>query len=93
MQYRTFGRTGLKVSIVGFGASGNFGNLTGDRDGRAHRLLKCALDLGVNLIDTAANYGESEAILGPPLPPEQIDHLRTIFMPRDENDAWSTCDL
>ena len=64
MRYTTLGRTGLKVSIVGFGASGNFGAMTGDREEQAGALIRQALDLGIDLIDTAANYGHSEEILG-----------------------------
>jgi aryl-alcohol dehydrogenase-like predicted oxidoreductase len=65
MQYRHFGRTGLQVSEVGFGAWGiggqSFGNVS-EQD--ALRALARAEDLGCNFVDTAAVYGESEARLG-----------------------------
>jgi len=66
MQYRRFGRTGLQVSIMGLGSGGpsQLGQSSGVPEEDAHRVVRRALDLGINLIDTAADYRESEAILG-----------------------------
>ena len=66
MEYRRFGRTDLQVSLVGLGTGGpsQLGQKSGVAEAEAHRVVRRALDLGVNLIDTAANYAESEAILG-----------------------------
>ena len=66
MKYRTLGRTNLKVSLVGLGSGGpsQFGQSTGVPESEIHRLVRTALDFGVNFIDTGAGYGESEAILG-----------------------------
>lgn len=66
MQYRRFGRTGLNVSLMGLGSGGasQLGQGSGVAEPDAHRTVHHALDLGINLIDTAANYRESEAILG-----------------------------
>ena len=66
MKYRTLGRTNLKVSLVGLGSGGpsQFGQRTGVPEPEIHRMVRTALDLGVNLIDSSAGYGESEAILG-----------------------------
>jgi aryl-alcohol dehydrogenase (NADP+) len=63
MEYRPLGRTGMKVSALCLGAQ-NFGHpeIT-DRD-ESERLLGAALDAGVNLIDTADTYGDSEEIIG-----------------------------
>lgn len=62
MKTRTFGRLGWSVSEVGFGAwalgGGSWGNQD-DTDSLA--ALHRALDLGVNLIDTAAGYGEGRS--------------------------------
>jgi aryl-alcohol dehydrogenase-like predicted oxidoreductase len=59
---RDFGATGLSVSALGLGG-GQMGG--GQLDDRAvDRLLGLALDLGVNLVDTARGYGRSEARLG-----------------------------
>ncbi len=66
MIYRILGRTGQKVSFLSYGTGGpsGFGARTGiDRSGR-RRLIRRALDLGVNLIDTAEGYGKSEEWLG-----------------------------
>jgi aryl-alcohol dehydrogenase-like predicted oxidoreductase len=59
---RPFGATGLEVSALGLGA-GPLGDLAlPDRDAEA--LLDQALDLGVNLIDTARSYHASEERIG-----------------------------
>jgi aryl-alcohol dehydrogenase-like predicted oxidoreductase len=68
MKYRKLGNTGLIVSEIAlgsmqFGGKMNMGNL--GQDGTT-RMVKQALDLGVNFIDTADVYslGESETLLG-----------------------------
>src|SRR5438309_9284997 len=68
MKHRTLGHTGLIVSEVAlgsmqFGGKMNMGNL-GQQD--TTRMVKLALDRGINVIDTADVYslGESEALLG-----------------------------
>jgi len=64
MDYAAFGATSQRVSRLGFGAMG-FAGWFGGQDDQAHvRALHTALDLGVNFIDTARAYGESERILG-----------------------------
>src|SRR5689334_24508886 len=62
MEQRTFGRTGLKVSVLGFGAA-PIGYLATDRQ-RTEKILNFLLDHGVNLIDTAASYKNSEEVIG-----------------------------
>jgi aryl-alcohol dehydrogenase-like predicted oxidoreductase len=65
MQYRTLGRTGIKVSPYCLGAM-MFGAM-GNRDhDDCIRIIHKALDFGVNFIDTADRYsrGESEEIVG-----------------------------
>jgi aryl-alcohol dehydrogenase-like predicted oxidoreductase len=65
MKYRTFGRTGLKVSPLCLGTMmfGAWGNPDHD-DSIA--IIHAAIDAGINFIDTADVYsaGESEEILG-----------------------------
>jgi aryl-alcohol dehydrogenase-like predicted oxidoreductase len=65
MEYATLGRTGLKVSVAGLGAGGfsRLGLGTGHSEAEAVALVQAALDLGVNLIDTASAYG-TEAVVG-----------------------------
>jgi aryl-alcohol dehydrogenase-like predicted oxidoreductase len=65
MQYRTLGRTGVKVSTLCLGAMmfGAFGNRDHDD---CVAIIDAALDAGINFIDTADVYsaGESETIVG-----------------------------
>jgi aryl-alcohol dehydrogenase-like predicted oxidoreductase len=65
MIYRTFGRTGLKVSAAGLGGGGfsRLGLAKGKSEAEVVSLIRLALDLGVNIIDTAASYG-TEAVIG-----------------------------
>lgn len=65
MNYRTFGKSGLKVSEVSFGAWGIGGVAYGAAD-RTESLnaLARAEELGCNLVDTAMVYGDSELVLG-----------------------------
>ena len=67
MQYRDFGKTGIKVSALGFGAMRL--PLSGENqvdEKRAVAMIRHAIDQGVNYIDTAYPYheGESERIVG-----------------------------
>jgi aryl-alcohol dehydrogenase-like predicted oxidoreductase len=66
MEYTTLGRTGLKVSVAGLGCGGpsrlGMRNDPQSAD-NAVALVKQALDLGVNFLDTAQNYG-TEPIVG-----------------------------
>ncbi|GGO12546.1 aldo/keto reductase [Microbispora rosea subsp. aerata] len=64
MRYRTLGRTGIKVSPYGLGAL-MFATSVGNPDpGDSARIIHKALDAGINLIDTADAYGDSEEIVG-----------------------------
>lgn len=63
---RTLGRTGFEVSEVGFGAWGIGGNQwRGHSEDEALAALRRALELGINLIDTALAYndGHSERLI------------------------------
>ncbi len=60
MRYKKLGKTGLKVSEMGFGAL-QFARLAPKQ---AVSLVKEAHDRGINLIDTAHNYPHSEHLLG-----------------------------
>ena len=66
MQYRTLGKTGLKISVVSYGAA-SIGNEYGNLDeAQGIRSLHVALDGGVNFIDSSPYYGRtlSEKVLG-----------------------------
>ena len=73
MTNRPFGNTGLSVSPLGFG-SAPIGYLNADQD-RATAILNLMLDGGVNLIDTAAGYPDSEQMIG-----KAIGHRRGEFV-------------
>jgi aryl-alcohol dehydrogenase-like predicted oxidoreductase len=65
MRYRQLGRTGLPVSEIGYGAWGIGGRMwVGAEEDESIRALRRAIELGVNFIDTARGYGESERIVG-----------------------------
>lgn len=85
MIYRTLGRTGLRVSHASLGTGGpsKLGQATHKDEAEAQRVVHRALDLGVNLFDAAANYGDSEAILGRALRDVPRDRflLATKFAP------------
>jgi aryl-alcohol dehydrogenase-like predicted oxidoreductase len=58
MRYRPFGRTGMQVSVVGFGCWPMAGDRYGAiEDDEAVKAIHRALDLGVNCVDTAPAYG------------------------------------
>ncbi len=65
MQYRRFGRTGWRVSDIGYGMWG-MGGWSGSDDQESLRSLQRAVDLGCNFFDTAYVYGNgrSENLLG-----------------------------
>ena len=65
MQYRRFGKTGWKVSEIGYGMWGLAG-WTGSDANEVDEALRKAVDMGCNFFDTAWAYGDgrSEKILG-----------------------------
>jgi aryl-alcohol dehydrogenase-like predicted oxidoreductase len=65
MQYRTLGRTGIKVSPYALGAM-MFGAIGNPDHDDSIRIIHKALDAGINFVDTAEIYsgGESEEIVG-----------------------------
>lgn len=62
MNYRTLGKTGLRVSELGLG--GLFVSKYGSTREEARRACHRALELGVNYVDTAPGYLDSEEVLG-----------------------------
>ncbi len=62
MEKRAFGRTGMEVSVLGFGGA-EIGH-EGIDEATVARLLGSALDAGLNVIDTAECYGDSEEMIG-----------------------------
>ena len=66
MLHRTLGKSGIPVSIASYGGGGpsQFGKAAGLSSKQRRDLIARALDLGINMFDTAANYGDSEEQLG-----------------------------
>lgn len=91
MKKTTFGKTGLHVSPLGFGAA-PIGFLKTEQDD-VTRILNLLLDNGVNVIDTAAMYEGSEELIG-----RAIRHRRGEYVlvskcgtkvPHAEGPVWS----
>lgn len=64
MELTTLGRTGLDVSVAGLGCGGHsrLGLTNGGSEDQAIAVVHRALDLGINLIDTARIYGTEEIV-------------------------------
>ncbi|MBX9687328.1 MAG: aldo/keto reductase [Candidatus Obscuribacterales bacterium] len=93
MERRILGKTGLAVSVLGFGAAEiGFGV---ERE-KAERLLLQALENGLNLIDTAECYNNSEDFIGSSLAARRKEvYLMTKCGHKDhwELDAWKPKEL
>lgn len=61
MEMRAFGRTGLKLSILGFGCGAVGGIMVRGDPMDQERTIARALDAGVNYFDTAVQYGDGES--------------------------------
>ena len=66
MKYRTLGRTGLRISEIGFGCGGGAGLMVRDDPETQKAAVARALELGITYFDTAPIYGKtrSEVALG-----------------------------
>ncbi|HEX2942654.1 MAG TPA: aldo/keto reductase, partial [Rhodopila sp.] len=66
MEYRQFGRTGLNISLLGFGCGAVGGLMVRGAPADQDRAIGMALDAGINYFDTAVQYGNgaSETNLG-----------------------------
>src|SRR5918998_4802652 len=72
VERRVFGQTGLEVSVLGFGGSEiGYEQATPET---VERLLGAALDAGLNVIDTAECYLESEELIG-----RAVSHRRADY--------------
>ncbi|MGZ5201362.1 MAG: aldo/keto reductase [Telluria sp.] len=89
MEYRNLGRSGLKVSRIGLGCMSYGINARAWRlsESDSEQFIRQALDLGINLFDTADMYGggESEEFLGRVLwrhvPRDEIVLATKVFYP------------
>jgi len=90
MKYRKLGRTGLMVSCIGFGAL----PLPALNQEKANNMLNEALDRGINFIDTARGYKESEELLGNAISHRRKDfYLATKTRARRETDIRKELEL
>ena len=71
MEKRTLGKTGLQVTVLGYGAMAVRRDISDDD---ADRVLNAVLDAGINFIDTAPDYGRSEDHIG-----RAISHRRDEY--------------
>ena len=73
---RELGRTGLRVTVLGYGAMELRGAPRGReiRPGEAAAVLNAVLDSGINYIDTSIDYGQSEELIG-----RSIGHRRAEY--------------
>jgi aryl-alcohol dehydrogenase-like predicted oxidoreductase len=64
MEYRSLGKTGLRVSVAGLGCGGNsrLGLGRGASFDDCVAVVRAAVDLGVNFLDTAEAYGTEEIV-------------------------------
>lgn len=91
MHYRPLGRTGLQVSEIGYGAWGIGGagsGWVGAQDDESVRALHRAIDLGVNFIDTARGYSDSERIVGQVVRERTGDELYVATKVAPKNRTW-----
>lgn len=72
MEKRQFGKTDIQVSVLGFGGS-EIG-YEGATQPRVEQLLNSALDAGLNVIDTAECYEDSEELIG-----STVSHRRADY--------------
>lgn len=82
MQFRSYGKTGKKVSVLGFGAM----RLPFDDPEQSVRLMQLGMDLGINYIDTAYGYGgegRSEKLVG-----EAVKGRRSEVFLASKNPCW-----
>ncbi|HEU0167155.1 MAG TPA: aldo/keto reductase [Chloroflexota bacterium] len=93
MQYRTLGRTGLRVSLAGLGSGGasQLGQSYGLSRADSHKIVRRALDLGVNTFDTG-KYSDSESLIGEALDgvPRDSYVINTKFLPRGDDGQPTT---
>ena len=80
MQYRVLGRTNLKASLISFGSGGHsrMGQSTGKSEAQSRDVVRKALDLNINLIDSSEMYG-TEELVGQAVQAAGISRSELIF--------------
>ena len=77
MEYRRLGRTGIEVSVIGFGSLSVRGT------DAVRTMLEEGKKLGINHLDTARSYGRSEQMLGKALSNRDDFHITSRTQSRD----------
>ena len=88
MERRRMGKTDMEASVLGFGGSEiGYQNVSARAVGR---LLDTALDAGLNVIDTAECYDDSEILIGKALGARR--HEVSLFTKCGHAGGWSSAD-
>ena len=74
MQLVPLGKTGLQITRLGVGLA-EIGNLDLSEAPQAGTVLNTALDAGINFLDTAACYGNSEELIGLTVPHRRSEYI------------------
>lgn len=61
MEYRFLGRTGLRVSVLGFGNWVNNTKINDEQENATYECIKTCIENGINYYDTAEIYGDGVA--------------------------------
>ena len=91
MDTKILGRTGLKVSVAGLGCGGHIrlGQAYGNSVEQSVAVVRAAIDMGINFVDTAAAYGTEkivgEAVRG--LRDKVVISTKTAILPWGEPEA------
>src|SRR5262245_324514 len=91
MEKRTLGKTGLQISVLGFGGA-EIG-FEGATQADVTRLLNSALDAGLNVIDTAAMYRTSETLIGAAVGGRRNDFFLFSKCGGMDDNAWKPANL
>jgi len=81
MLYRRLGRTDLQVSELGLGAARG----ANDDPQQFIKTVHACIDAGINFIDTAESYGDSEAVLGEALVGHDDILVETKYLPYESH--------
>ncbi|MFI9103394.1 aldo/keto reductase [Streptomyces fildesensis] len=93
MRNRQLGRSGIQVSEIGYGAWGiGESGWIGATEDESLRALHHAIDQGVNFIDTARGYGESERIVGRVVRERAADQVYVATKVPPKNRVWPAPD-
>ena len=86
MEQRVLGKTGVKLSVVGFGGI----LVMNEEQDVANRLVAQAIERGINYFDVAPTYGNAQERLGPALEPYRAQvFLACKTEKRDAEASWA----